>query len=193
MDRLHLRLPRTIRIAVSTATLFGMFFSVSEPALAAETATFAGTVISPSNAGASGFTVGFRDVASDREFRSEPTGDTGSYRVIVPVSGRYKLDVVQAPDGTRLAVQNLPPVAIRGAGTNRVDIKFGGAGTLALAPAATADDDKKKSGATPWWKKPGPIIGLVLGSLALAAVAVEVFDDSDDVQPSVSPSAPSSK
>ena len=182
-----------IRIAVSTATLFGMFLNVSAPALAAETATFAGTVISPSNAGASGFTVGFRDVASGLEFRSEPTGDAGNYRVVVPVGGRYKLDTVQAPDGTRLAVQNLPPVAIRNAGTNRVDVKFGGAGSLALAPAATADDDKKKSGATPWWKKSGPIVGLVLGSLAMAAVGVEVFDDSNHVEPAVSPSTPSSK
>jgi len=191
MHRLRSGLPRRIRAAVSVATAFAVTLGVFAPALASETATFAGTVMAPGNAYASGFIVGFKDAASGQEFRSEPTGTAGTYRVTVPAGARYKLNSVVAPDGTRLAVQNLPPVATQPAGTNRVDIRFAGVASPALAPgAATPDNDKKKrKEAAPWWKQPGPIVGLVLGSLALAAAAVEVVDDTNTT-PAASPSTP---
>ena len=181
MNRPRVGLPSTIRAAVSVATVFAMTLGVLAPALASETATFAGTVMAPGNAYASGFIVGFKDAASGQEFRSDPTGTAGTYRVTVPAGARYKLNSVVAPDGTMLAVQSLPPVAAQPAGTNRVDIRFAGAATPALAPGAAAPDNdkKKKKEAAPWWKQPGPIVGLVLGSLALAAVAAEVVDDTN--------------
>lgn len=191
MNRLHSGLPGKMRGAVSVATAFAMTLGVLAPALASETATFAGTVMGPGSAYASGFTVAFKDAASGQEFRSDPTGTAGTYRVTVPAGARYKLNSVVAPDGTMLAVQNLPPVAVQPAGTNRVDIRFAGASNPSLAPAAAAPDNdkkKKKSGA-PWWQQPGPIVGLVLGSLALAAVAVEVVDDTKTT-PAASPYTP---
>jgi hypothetical protein len=191
MNRLHIGLPSRMRGAVSVVTAFAMTLGVLAPALASETATFAGTVMAPGNADASGFTVAFKDAASGQEFRSDPTGTAGTYRVTVPAGARYKLNSVVAPDGTMLAVQNLPPVAVQPAGTNRVDIRFAGAENASLAPAAAAPDNdkKKKKAAAPWWKQPGPIVGLVLGSLALAAVGVAVVDDTETT-PAASPSTP---
>jgi len=191
MSRHQIGLPGTIRGAISIATVFALTLGVFAPAFAVESAAFAGTVIAPGDALASGFVVGFKDAASGQEFRSDPTGTAGTYRVTVPAGARYKLSSVLAPDGTVLAVQNLPPVAVRPAGTSRVDIRFAGAANPTLAPAAAAPDSdkKKKKSAAPWWKQPGPIVGLVLGSLALAAVAVEVVDDSNTT-PAASPSTP---
>jgi type 1 fimbria pilin len=191
MNRLHIGLPSGIRVAASVATAFALTLGLLAPALAAGTATFSGTVLAPGNGSASGFTVAFKDVGNGREFRSDPTGTAGTYRVTVPAGAHYRLNSVVAPDGTMLAVQNVPPVSVQPAGTKRIDIRFAGAESPALAPgAAAADDDKKKKkSAAPWWKQPGPIVGLVLGSLALAAVAAEVVDDTSST-PAASPSTP---
>lgn len=191
MNRRHTGPLNEVRGAVSVATAFALTLGALMPALAADTATFAGTVLAPGNAHAPGFTVAFTDAASGREFRSDPTGTAGTYRVTVPAGARYRLNSVIAPDGTMLAVQTVPPVAVQPAATKRIDIRFAGAANPTLAPGATApDDDKKKEkSAAPWWKQPGPIVGLVLGSLALAAVTSEVVDDTSTTS-TVSPSTP---
>ena len=231
MNRPHLGLSSRIRGAVSLATAFAMALGVVAPALAAETATFTGTVIAPDNSFASGFTVVFKDATTGQEYRSAPTSATGEYQVSVPTGGRYKLDSVSAPDGTKLPVQNVPPIPVRVAGSSKLDVKFtqptnaGGAPAVAAAPAGAAakpaaaaatpapkpasaaakpaststqtvaakpaEDEKKKKkkdGEVPWWKRPGPITGIVLGSLAVVAIAVSAGGGNDN--PPISQSLP---
>lgn len=219
MNRPYLGLSSRIRGAVSLATAFAMALGVVAPALAVETATFNGTVIAPDNSFASGFTVVFKDATTGQEYRSAPTGATGEYQVTVPTGGKYKLDSVSAPDGTKLPVQNVPPIPVRVAGSSKLDVKFtqpttaaapatavaagaaagaaGAAATPAPAPASAAakpaststqttaaksaeDEKKKKNGEVPWWKKPGPIVGIVLGSLAVVALAVSAGGGDDN-------------
>ncbi len=190
-----------IRGAVAVATVFAMTLGLVAPVLAAETATFSGAVMAPDNSFAEGFTVVFKDVVSGKEFRSGPTSATGEYQVSVPTGGRYKLDSVSAPDGTKLPVQNVPPIPVRVAGVSKLDVKFSNAASPAVAPPPTTavasappaarpapapaprpvvaskarpddEDKKRKKGGVPWWKRPGPIIGIVLGAGAIAALAL---------------------
>jgi hypothetical protein len=219
MTRQRVGFPNRIRGAVTVATVVAMSLGLVAPALAADAATFSGAVMAPDNSFAQGFTVVFKDVASGQEFRSGPTNATGEYQVSVPTGARYKLDSVVAPDGTKLPVQNVPPIPVRVAGASKLDVKFtnapavaaaptgaapaaAGTAVAATAPAAktpapaatspaakpasapppqtsvasttpTSDEKKKKDkGAVPWWKKPGPIVGMVLGGAAIVALAV---------------------
>jgi len=192
-----------IRGAVSAATLFAMVVGICAPALAAETATFTGTVLSPDNSAAQGFTVVFKDTATGQEFRSDPTSASGEYRLSVPTGATYSLDSVLASDGTKLEVQNVPPIPVRAAGATRLDVKFSSAmapgaaavdwtgapvaGAVATTPAGTDEKKKDKSGA-PWWKRPGPITGMVLGSVAILAIALSGGGGSNP--PVASPSTP---
>jgi hypothetical protein len=241
-----------IRGAITVATVFAMSLGLVAPALAADAATFSGAVMAPDNSFAQGFTVVFKDVATGQEFKSGPTSTTGEYHVSVPTGGRYKLDSVLAPDGTKLPVQNVPPIPVRVAGSSKLDVKFTNAATppgtavAAAAPAAAgaaaagaaagsaaapkpaasapatasttpapkpatpaasstaapapktatastatpASEEKKKKdkGAVPWWKKPGPIVGMVLGGAAIVAIAVA--GGGDDNPPVSSQSTP---
>lgn len=200
MRRQRVGLLARIRVAVTVATVFAMALGVVAPALAADTATFAGTVMAPDNSFAEGFTVVFRDVTTGKEFRSGPTSATGEYQVSVPIGGRYKLDSVLASDGTKLPVQNVPPIPVRVAGSSKLDVKFtnvapppaappiagAAAGTAAAAapapapkpavasttPAANEEKKKKDKSGVPWWKRPGPIVGMVLGGAVLAALLI---------------------
>ena len=216
MTRQRVEFSTRIRGAVTIATVFAMTLGLVAPALAADTATFSGAVMAPDNSFAQGFTVVFKDVASGKEFRSGPTSATGEYQVSVPTGGRYKLDSVLAPDGTKLPVQNVPPIPVRVAGASKLDVKFANAAAPSTAPPTTAvaaaappaaaaaapkaapapapkpvaasttpapaDEKKKKdAGAVPWWKKPGPIIGIVLGAGALAALALSGGSDNNPV------------
>lgn len=158
--------------------------SLGLPALAADTATFSGTILDPSGSPAGGFVAVLKDVASGREFRSAASGADGAYQVQVPVGGRYQLEAVFAPDGTRLPVQQAPPIAVRVPGTIRLDVQFRdlppapGAAPPAAAseappsaapPAAPRPDRDRDPSALPWWKKPGGIVAIVLGTGAVAA------------------------
>lgn len=198
-----------MRSLVAVATVIAMALTTVAPAFSADMASFAGSVLAPDNSFASGFTVVFRDVVTGKEFRSTPTGPSGEYQASVPVGGKYKLDSVVAPDGTKLPVQNVPPISAKAAGSNRLDVKFtnsepppANAGTKpATAPTEVAKttpppkkEEKKNKGGSgvPWWKKPGPIVGIVLGAVASAALIVIAVSGSEDASPptSVSPSTP---
>jgi Carboxypeptidase regulatory-like domain len=170
--------------------------SLTLPAVAQSTATFTGTVFDPSGAPVqAGFKVVLRDVKSGAQYTAV-TNASGAYNIPVPIGGRYKLESAVAPDGTVLPVQNVPPIAALVPGTNRVDVKFSQgpppvmtAQKPATPPPPTAakptprpaptvvaqnprEKEKKKKGAAlkPWWKRPGPIIGIVLGSVVVVAL-----------------------
>ena len=142
----------------------------------ASTATIAGVILDPSGRPAEGFKVSLRDVASNTPYTSGATDAAGNYTAEVPIGGRYKIDSVVAADGvTKLAVQDIPPVSVLAAGTTRLNVRFTNTPaattqTAGATPATTEDEKNKKKSAVPWYKRPGPIVGLVLGSVVVAAL-----------------------
>jgi hypothetical protein len=169
------------------------------------TASIAGVILDPAGKPASGFKVTLRDVASNTQYTSGPTDAAGNYTVKVPVGGRYKIDDVLAADGvTKLAVQDVPPVSVLEAGTTRLNVRFtstppttavagaAAAGTTTAAattPPASDDKKKKDKSAVPWYKRPGPIVGMVLGSAAILALALSAGGGSSNDN-NASPSTP---
>ena len=145
-----------MRSAVTLATVFAMTLGLVAPVLAADTATFSGVVMAPDNSFAQGFTVVFKDLVSGKEFRSGPTSATGEYQVSVPTGGRYKLDSVFAPDGTKLPVQNVPPIPVRVAGVSKLDVKFSNAASPVAPPPTTAVAAAPPAATTPAATTPAP-------------------------------------
>jgi hypothetical protein len=140
------------------------------------TAAIAGVILDPEGKPAAGFKAVLHDAASNKDFISDPTDAQGNYSAKVPVGGRYKLTGVIANDGvTKLPVQDVPPVNVLTAGTTRLNVRF----TSTTAPAtpavagntATEDQKKKDKAAVPWYRRPGPIVGMVLGGLVIVALA----------------------
>jgi hypothetical protein len=177
-----------IRGVVSVATVFAMMLGIAGPALASQSATFAGAVVAPDGSVAQGFTVEFADVTTGQKFQSSPTGSEGQYQVSAPTGAKYRPEAALAPDGTKLAVANVPPIPVLVAGMNRLDVQF--TKGRAAAPAG----EKKKSGSTPWWKEGGPVTGLVVGSVVFAGLVFLNVDDDDgdgtDTGNIASPSTP---
>ncbi len=161
-------------IRKSLALLICLALSVGgAPGLFAQdpTATIAGIVLDPSGNPAFGFKAVVIDTATGTKYMSAPTDAAGNYVIQVPVGGRYKLESVIADDGvTRLAVQDVPPVSVLAAGTTRLNVRFTNTPAAATQTATTEDEKKKKKGAVPWYQRPGPIVGMVLGSVAVAAL-----------------------
>ena len=164
------------------------------------TAAISGVILDPDGRPASGFKVVLRDIGSNTRFTSGPTDAAGNYAVQVPLGGRYKLEGVLADDGvTTLPVQDIPPISVLTPGTTRMNVRFtnvpapksqAAATTPAPAPkaqaaapapkpraAATAPprDEREKKMLTkakgPWYKRPGPIVGMVLGGVVVLALA----------------------
>ncbi len=175
-------------------------------ALAQQSAAFTGSVIDPSGTPAEGFKVVFKDAVTGKTFTSGPTSASGAYTVQVPVGGKYQLTGVEAPDGTMLPVQSIPPIAVRVAGTNRLDVKFTQAPvaqqpapkpaqpttTQAQAPKPTTAKPATQTVSAekkPWYKKTGGIVGIVLGAGALIALAAGGGGGGNN-NPPPSPSAP---
>lgn len=190
------------RSATATATVLALLIPLlALPAMAQETAVFTGTIFDPSGAAAgTGYKVVLKDVSSGAQYTAT-TDASGVYHIPVPVGGRYKLSGVSAPDGTNLPVQNVPPISAMVPGTQRLDVKFtqgavapttaGAAGTatvVASKPASTPPPEKEKkkseSSGKPWYKKPGPIVGIVLGAAAIAAIAIGSSGGCNDASPS---------
>ena len=180
--------PGRIRGFVSATTLLAMMLGVVAPAIAAQSATFAGAVVAPDGSAAAGFAVEFEDVATGQKFQSSPTGSEGQYQVSVPTGAKYRPEAAVAPDGTRLAVANVPPIPVLVAGMNRVNVQFTRG---ARAKAAASDDkNKKKQGGVPWWKEGGPIAGLVIGSVVFAGLIYLNVEDDHGESNVASPSTP---
>ena len=220
-----------VRPVSAALVIFALVVPISiVPAIAQETATFSGVVTDTSGkAVGAGYTVKLKDVVSGSDFNGV-TDAAGSYKIQVPVGGRYRLDSVLADDGkTVLPVQKVPPIAALVASNNRLDVRFtqapppvAVAAAPTAVPAATApatapatpavtklppagtpittttaastppmppptEEEKKKSSA-PWYKKPGPLIGMVAGAGGVLAIALSGGDD--DQLPVASPSEP---
>jgi len=149
------------------------------------TATIAGVLLDPSGKPAFGFKAVVTDTATNIKYTSAPTDAAGNYAIQVPVGGRYKLDSVIADDGvTRLAVQDVAPVSVLAAGTTRLNVRFTADPAAATQAATTEEEKKKKKGAVPWYQRPGPIVGLVLGSVAVAALLLSGGGSSNNASPS---------
>ena len=181
--------PGRTRGVVSVATLLSMILGVVAPAIASQSATFTGAVVAPDGSAAAGFTVEFEDVATGQKFPSSPTSSEGQYQVSVPTGAKYRPEAAVAPDGTRLAVANVPPIPVLAPGMNRLNVQF----TRGASAKAAASDDKKKKkqGGAPWWKEGAPIAGLVIGSVVFAGL-IYLNVEGDDHGPDnvASPSTP---
>jgi hypothetical protein len=57
-------------------------------------------------------------------------------------------------------------------------------------PATPPEEKKDKKGGVPWWKRPGPIVGMVLGGVAIGALALSGGGGGDN-NPPASASLPS--
>lgn len=159
-------------IRKSLALAIGLALAVGgAPGLFAQdpTAMIAGVILDPSGKPAFGFKAVVIDTATNTKYTSAPTDASGNYSIKVPVGGRYKLVSVVADDGvTQLAVQDVATVSVLEAGTTPLNIRFTSAPVAATA--STEEEKKKKKGAVPWYQRPGPIVGMVLGSVAIAAL-----------------------
>ena len=173
------------------------------------TAAITGVILDPEGQPAFGFKVVFRDVGSDTKYTSAPTDAAGNYAVQVPLGGRYKLEGVVANDGvTKLPVQEIPPISVLTPGTTRLNVRFAnapapGAASAAAPSAASAsapktsapapvrsEPEKKKltQAKAPWYKRPGPIVGMVLGGVAVLALAMGGGGGGDNVASQSTPS-----
>ena len=151
----------------------------------ATTSTIGGVILDPAGAPAKGFRVVFRDVESGTQYTSGLTDAAGNYTADVPLGGRYKIDNVIAEDGvTKLQVQDVPPVSVLTAGTTRVNVKFTDGDAAQAARQAPTGDELPESYVPPWYKRPGPIVGMVLGGAALAALALSGGSDKPPASPS---------
>ncbi len=168
---------------------------------AQSTANLLGGILDPSGKPAGGFRVVFKDVVSGKEYTSPVANAQGEYSLQVPAGSRYQLIAAVAPDGTRLPVQQIAPLPVRVPGSYRLDVQFQQAAPAVAAatpppaptpaPAAAAKPAKPATTTAaaekkPWWKKPGPWVGIVLGAGAIAAAA----GGGSSSKSSTSPSAP---
>ncbi len=180
------------RKSLAVLTCLALFMGTSANVFAqASTGAIAGVILDPSGKPASGFKVVLHDMANDKDFTSEPTDAQGNYSASVPIGGRYKVQEVIASDGvTKLPVQDIPPVSVLTAGTTRLNVRFkqGAAPGSPTTATASNDDHKKDKGAVPWYKRPGPIVGMVLGGAAILALALSGGGSSSNGN--ASPSAP---
>jgi len=180
---------RTLAAAVIAAVT--LVASAGGPTWSQQEATFSGAIFDPVGKGQPGFQLVLVDDATGREYVSGKSGPSGVYAMSVPVGARYRVAAVIAPDGTHLAVQDLPPIAVRVPGNNHLDVRFQ---MKTIAPDAAGSSttssrgasDHKKS-AVPWWKTPGGVTGIVVGAAAVAALALSGGGGHGGT---VSPSAP---
>lgn len=176
----------TFRRWLVVITCLVLIFGIA-PGVSAQspTAAISGVILDPTGLPAFGFKVLFRDVGSNTRFTSGPTDAAGNYAIQVPLGGRYKLEGVMADDGaTKLPVQDIPPISVLTPGTTRLNVRFTNAAAPAPAtapapqtatrtPAKDEREDKRVTKAKPpWYKRPGPIIGMVVGGVVILALAL---------------------
>jgi hypothetical protein len=126
-----------------------------------------GVVLDPAGAPAKGFKVVFRDVASNTRFTSTAADATGKYVVEVPLGGRYQIDNVIAADGvTKLPVEDAPMISVLTTDKMKLDVRFSGGHAPGVKEAAAGGPAKK-----PWYKQPGPYIGMAVVVVGVAAFA----------------------
>ena len=132
-------------------------------------ATLRGSLLDPSGLPATGFKAVIENVDTRKEFLSTTSDENGEYTVDVPVGQRYRIVAAISPDGDRLPVKASAPMPVRVPGSYRLpDVLFqqedddpGAAVPPSDRPPAVA--------AQPWYKKPGGIVGITVGSIAFIA------------------------
>jgi len=180
-----------MRTAVAAATLVALLAATPGLALAQDMHTFTGFITGPSGQPGAGFKVVLVDMQSGQEFLSPPTDKTGLYALKVPAGTRYTLVRVEAPDGTVMGVQELPPSDALTAGVTTLSVRFRHPVSTAAAvpPPATAPATAAAAPPRPWWKNPWVIVGIVAGVGAVVAIASSGGGD-DHGESNASPSAP---
>jgi hypothetical protein len=160
-----------------------LFAILCLPALAVEQATIKGSVAISDGSSAEGVEVVFKDLVTGQEFTA-PTNAAGEYTLDVPQSARYQMVRAMGPDGLVIDIQNSAPLAVSGPGPYGhppLRIKVVDAPDLDTPGPVTEPPEAH----TPWYRRKGPVLGVVLGGAAVALVLVN--DDDDDSNTPVSP------
>jgi hypothetical protein len=163
------------------------------PALSEEMATLFGGIVDPEGQSAVGFRVVVKNVATERLYTSAPSNSKGEYAVTIPVGSQYQIDSVLAPDGASLKIQQSAPVTIQTSGNVRLDIQFeqrqdSAPAAKPVEPSATTTTAQK----TPWYKKKGGIIGIVIASGAVVGAALAHDSGGGDGPNTIKATSPSS-
>lgn len=158
--------------ALTGAALLSGYAPAAFAQASKSTSIVRGVVLDPAGAPARDFRVVFRDVVSGTRYTSTATNAQGSYLVELPVGVSYKIDNVIAADGvTKLAVEDVAPITALATGTADLNVRFKNAQAPVVKPAGSALGGETVSKG-PWYKQPGPIIGMVVGTVGITLIVV---------------------
>jgi hypothetical protein len=177
----------TFRRTIAVLVLVAIVSATPGLVLAQDMHTFTGFITDPTGKPSAGFQVVLVDSKTAQEFKSPPTDATGLYSLAVPAGTRYTIVRVEAPDGTAMSVQELPPADALTAGVTTLSVRFRQrVDSPAAAPPPAGAAAPTAAEATPWWKKPAFLVGIITGVGVLAAIGLSDEDD----EPAASPSSP---
>lgn len=143
---------------------------VEPPALGQGVAVFSGAILDPGSDPAVGFRLVLQDVVSGTLYTSDPTDEGGAYSLDVPIGGRFQPMFVIAPDGARIAVRGVPPYAATEPAIYPLDVMFVASEMvppMLPEPAKPSGTTGTATSRKRWWKRPGVIIGIVVGGAAI--------------------------
>ena len=165
-----------------------------------EQATLVGTFVDEGLQPAAGIQAVLLDVSTNTRYTSEPSDASGTWSIDVPPGGRFQIVGMIKDGGPEQPVLNSPIRAVRVPGTYEfAPVVFKAAPAAPAAPATGEQppaEDEEEAAAPPYrqpkptkppkagkpaWKKPGAVVGYVLGGGVLAYI---LLDDDDDDSPS---------
>jgi hypothetical protein len=148
--------------------------------VAIEESTIKGSVVISDGSSAEGVEVVFKDIATGQEYTA-PVNAAGEYSLAVPSNARYQLVRALGPDGLVIDIQNNLPLVVRTPGVYTqapLSIKVVDAPTPPSLPV-TEPQVKMPEPPKPWYKRKGPIIGIVLGGIGVG-LALSGGDDANN-------------
>ena len=146
-----------------------------------------GGILTPDGAAGIGYRVVFVSPESGRELTSEPADFDGEFFVLVPANEDYLASYVLAPGtDTRHPIENSPRIVIRDRGVV-VNVQLVNGTANASLTGVGDSGGTLASGQKPRWKRPGAIVGYVIGAAAVPALLLGAEGGGAD---SSSPSMP---
>ena len=169
--------PRTLALLVSVSLLAspGTLLAADEGM-----ARLRGKVLDPEGKPASDLRVVLQNVATRKEYASSASDSAGEYTLAVPAGSSYRIIAAISPRGSRLAVRAAPPMEVKVPGEYRLpDVMFkrDDDDAAAVIPGGGAK--------VPWYQKPGLVIGIVAGGIALIALAAGDEDPEVEASPAM--------
>lgn len=155
-------------------------------------ATLVGTFVDEALQPAAGIQAVLLDVSTNTRYTSEPSDASGTWSIDVPPGGRFQIVGMIKDGGPEQPVLNSPIRAVRVPGTYEFAPVVFKAVPVAEQAAPPAEDEDEEDAVPPYrqpkpaktpkagkpaWKKPGAVVGYVLGGGVLAYI---LLDDDDD-------------